>query len=576
MTIWRACCRAVLGLVCLIFAGEANAVELFRTVPLTDDGMGSTARAAMLGATNDTFQGVAGSKINAAGRTVPVVWFVSVDPNDNMTAIGTELPLPMGAEGELVGGARFPNGDRLAVGNITILGVRWGVFWRQPAMGGWGMPQTLCQDAEQSWAARVQYSSSDNILVVAGSAFEGGRWRVVLHRVSTDDVMTVDLPAPPGSNSAALAIDCDMGNTLVGGWVTDRQSRMRPVVWMNSGQGWATFPIDLPNGTQGQVNGVVIMGSGWAVCGDVRRAGRTLGFAATAGGANPANQTLTLLQPLDGYANSSAESFYSPSSKDLSAAISAALGVLGDTTTHEGSNVAKVGLNVVGSCMNPGGHPVATGWLGGSPFAAQQLLLDPGSVAEVRGFRPGDLENTTIGQIVATPGGQPQACVFPATTTHVPDGIDGAVGNITASGGIAPYTFLWHNDDNDLRIRTERSQGMLRAVVDLEFTPLGGPSMPSSIQYHLIARAEGNHPGASGTFNVYAFNFASQTWVPAGSFQLVSADADCMGFIPPDSMGFINPQSGSIRLRIEFIADGNRPTALVVRMAQIIMAELDG
>ena len=544
MTIWRVWRRVALGLVCLMFAGKANAVELFRTVPLTDDGLGSTARAAMLGATNDTFQGVVGSKTNANGMSVPMVWDVNLISN---TAIGTELPLPMGAEGEAVGYATFLSSDRVAVGNITIGGVTWGVFWRKPAMGGWSMPQTLCQDAERSWVAGVQYSSSDNILRVAGSAFEGGRWTAVLHRVSTDDVVTVDLPAPPGSNSAALAVDCDMGNTLAGGWVTDRQGRMRPVLWMNSGQGITLSPITLPNGTQGQVNGVLILESGWAACGDLRRAGRTMGFTATAGGANPANQTLTLLQPLDGSANSSAESF------------------LGNTATHEVRFVA-------GTSMNPGSNPIATDWSSGTSHScpSQQLLLDPDSVAEVSSFT-GDINFGFVGEIVTTPGGQPQACVFTPTTTHVPDSLDVAVGNITASGGVSPYTFLWHNDDNDLRIRTERSGGMRRAVVDLEFTPLGGPSMPSSIQYHLIARAEGNHPGASGTLNVYAFNFASQTWGPAGSFQLVSADADCMGFIPPDSMGFINPQSGSIRLRIEFIADGNRPTAMITKMAQMNM-----
>jgi len=528
-----------------MFAAQVNAIELFRTIPLPDDGRGSTARAAMLGATNDTFKQVVGSKMNGSGMSVPMVWSVNLMTN---TAVGTELPLPMGTQGEALGGATFPatstdggvtfNNDRVVVGNIFDRGTQWGVIWRKPANGMWSMPEPLCQDAEQSWAARADYcGDGSGLLAVAGSAFEGGRWLAVLHYVSATDVVTVDLPAPPGSNGAALGLDCDMGGTWVGGWITDRQGRMRPVVWANTGQGYATFPTSLQSGAQGRVNAILALGSKWLIAGDVIRAGRTVGFATEiyAASADP----ITLLQPLNGYANSLAENFFR-------------LGA----TIQDDDDTPTLSL---GTSTNPGGPPVATVWLDGSPFPAQQLMHDGNTLTRNEAFHLEPGASMAVGSFVDAPGGQLLACVFPATNTHVPDRLD-LLGN-RAGGSADNLVALWHDDNSALRIRAEHSGGMLKAVVDLQFTPLAGPNMPSSIQYNLIARAEGNQPGASGTLNVYAFNFMSQTWVPAGSFQLGLIYSGESGGL--NALGFLNPQSGAVRLRLEFIANGNRPTALV-------------
>ena len=424
MKTWCVCRRAALALVCLMFAGEVRAVELFRAVPLPDDGRGSTARSLNGGIIIfPNIRQVVGSRVNGSRMSVPVIWDVTLMTD---AAVATELPLPAGDQGEALGGATFSNGDMVVVGNLSLNGQPWGVFWRKPANGTWSMPQVLCQDSEQSWVTRSAYSSSNPpCLIVAGSSLEGGRWRATLHFVSTTDVLTVDLPTSPG-NSAALAIARDMGETAAGGWVTDRQGRMRPVLWLNSGQGWSIFPIGLANGAQGQVNDVMRADSRWTAVGVNFQAGRTLGFIAVV---NPSigghEESHGLLQPLDGYANSSAL----------------------DLTTDGGPTF--------GTSYNPGGNPpAATGWFSGvaggsSPFPSQQLLLDPGSVAEVRGFELGDGENMTIGQIVTTSGGQPQACFFPATNTHVPDGIKALVGNIVDFNNDGfPDFLLWHKDGN--------------------------------------------------------------------------------------------------------------------------------
>jgi hypothetical protein len=444
----------------------------------------------------------------------------------------------MGMAGEAVGGATFPNGDRVVIGNIFDSSW-WGVLWRMPAMGGWGMPVALCQDAEQSWVSAAHYCGDDVGLGVAGTAFEGGRWLAVLHFITPTDVLTVDLPSPPGSNAAALGLYCEDGITWAVGRVTDRQGRMRPALWANAGQGWSISLIDLPNGVQGQATGVVTIGAGtWAICGDAMRGGRTTGFTSTI--IDGHEEQHGFLSPLAGYMNSSADS------------------------------LSTDGGVIFGRSMNPGGEPVATGWIGGFPFPAQQLLREPGSVAEVRSVLPNDSSfGQLYGQIVATPGGQPQACVFPAINAHVPDRINLALGTIVGFNNDGFPDFLWHDDDNNLRIRAERSGAMLKAVVDLQFTPLAGPSMSSAIQYNLIARADGVANTGGGTLNVHAFNFASQSWVPSGSFQLTSVYSGESGAL--NGVGFVNPQNGAVRLRLEFIANGNRPTALVLDEVQTYM-----
>ena len=558
MRIRRVCCRAVLGIVCLMFASNANAIELFRTIPLPDDGHGSMARAVNGGIVEfPNVREVAGSKMNAAGMSVPMIWNVNLMSS---AAVGVELPLPTGSEGEALGGATFPNGDRIVVGNVSDRGSQWGSFWRMPAMGSWGSPQVLCQDAERSWVSRGDYCG-EGFFAVAGSSFEGGVWRAVLHLVTPTDVVTVDLPAPAGSNSAALAVDCVKAGgdptpasftLLAGGWITDRQDRMRPVVWVNAGEGWATFPQDIQGADQGQVNGVALTQSGWTACGVNFRAGGSVGFAATSsiGGHEESHG---LVQPLAGFADSSADRF-----------------AISDSSAGRSANI------VSGTSMNPGGSPIPTWWFRGSPVAAQQLLLDPGSVVEVRGFLPNDAETSTLGAIVASSGGQPRACLFRATTTHVPDGIDVPIGKrfSTDDGATFPAAWLWHNDDRELRIRADRAGGVLKAVTDLQFTPLGGPSMPNSIEYRLIARAEGNQPGVTGTLNVYAFNFTSQTWAPAGSFPVTSTASVFSG--ETGALGLINPQNGAVRLRLEFIADGNRPTVFICNMARALYVDETG
>src|SRR5690349_9990354 len=67
---WRVCRRAALGLACLMFAGEAQATELFRAVPLPDDGRGSTARSVNGGIIIfPNIRHVVGSKTNAGGMS---------------------------------------------------------------------------------------------------------------------------------------------------------------------------------------------------------------------------------------------------------------------------------------------------------------------------------------------------------------------------------------------------------------------------------------------------------------------------------------------------------------------------
>ena len=542
MKTWRGCRRAALGLVCLMFAGEVRAVELFRAVPLPDDGRGSTARSVNGGIIIfPNIRQVVGSRTNASGMSVPVIWDVNLMTD---AAVATELPLPAGDEGEALGGATFSNGDMVVVGNLSLNGQPWGVFWRKPANGTWSMPQVLCQDSDQSWVTRSVYSSSNPpCLIVAGSSLEGGRWRATLHFVTTSDVLTVDLPTSPGNspNSAALAVASSTGEVAAGGWVTDRQGRMRPVLWVNSGQGWSIFPIGLANGAQGQVNDVVRADSRWTAVGVNFQAARTLGFRVDDVSVNAPTM---LLQPLDGYANSSAL----------------------DLTTDAGVTF--------GTSYNPGGNPpAATGWFsgatgGGSPFPSQQLLLDPGSVAEVRGFEPSDAENSTVGQIMTTSGGQPQACFFPATNTHVPDGINAAVGNIIDFNNDGfPDFLLWHKDGNSLRVRTERSGGMRKAMFDLQFTPLFRPGPPASAQFDLIVRAEGNQPGAGGTLDVYTLDLASGDWLPLGSFLVTSTDSHFSGNIPTAVIQ--NGGASGIRLRLEFTGKGNQPTALVCDTATV-------
>jgi hypothetical protein len=469
--------------------------------------------------------------------------------------IGTELPLPIGAEGEAIGSATFSSGDLVVVGNVSFQGATWGSFWRRPAMGNWGAPALLCQDAERSWVSDACYTSGhatfDASFLVAGTAFEGGRWLAVLHVINPTDVVTIDLPSPPGSNAAALGLTCEGAMVWVAGRVTDRQGRMHPVVWANTPQGWATLPIDLPDGIQGEATDVVKTGLGTlAVCGNAMRAGRMLGFRIEDVTDN-SSTAAKFLRPLDGYEDSSANTLIA----------------------------STFGRGTFGISMNPGGPPVATGWLGDSPFPAQQLLQEPGSVAEIRVFNNTYQGTTTVGQIVGTPGGQPQACVFRATNTHVPDAIRVPVGAILdqLQGGPG-IDSLWHRDDNKLRVRTERAGGMQKAVVDLDFTPPFPSFMPGSIQYNLIARAASFTfanlgPGTyvvGGTLNVYAFNFANQTWVPAGSFPVTfTQDQFFQGDFNND--GFIDLQSGEVRLRLEFIPDGNQPAVLVCDMARILV-----
>jgi uncharacterized coiled-coil protein SlyX len=111
------------------------------------------------------------------GMQVPMFWAANEYFN---TAVGTELPLPIGAEGEAIGGATFASGDLVVVGNVSEGGATWGEFWRRPAIGDWSAPAPLCQDAERSWVSDACYTSGHTTfgasLLVAGTAFEAGRW----------------------------------------------------------------------------------------------------------------------------------------------------------------------------------------------------------------------------------------------------------------------------------------------------------------------------------------------------------------------------------------------------------------
>ena len=528
------CCRLALAMVCLAFASKASAIELFQPVPLPDDGHGSTAQGWAWTDPLTTVRDIVGSKTNPAGLTVPVIWsYKDVVPIWSQY----ELPLPSGNEGEAIGGATLPDGYTVVVGNLFDRGSQWGVVWRKPPMGSWGMPQVLCQDSERSWVARADYCG-DGILATAGSSFEDGRWRAVLHMVSATDVATVDLPVPSNSNSAALGIRC-MGDTAThdvwaAGRVTDRQGRMHPIVWANSGQGWATFPIDLQGGAQGEATNVVSTGSGWVVCGNAMGAGRTVGFKATLdiGGHEISHG---LLEPLRGLMNSSAD----------------CLSTDGGVT--------------FGKSTNAGGQQVPTGWIGDLPFPARQLMHDGLTVTIFDSFRIQD-NDLAVGNVVNTSGGERQAAVFSPTSTHVPDHFNPVLGNPTDPEGDS-LIGLWHNDDNAARIRCERSGGMQKALLDLGFTPLKLWNVPDLLQYNVIARAEGNQPGASGTLNVYALNTVNNTWLPVGSFQLGGSDTTCTGLFP--AAGMVNAQSGAVHLWLEFVANGNRPTALVCGLAQL-------
>lgn len=536
---------AALGVICLIFAGEAKAIELFRAVPLPDDGLGSTTKG--LTKVGAGTLAVVGSKINLNGMSVPMVWDVNLMSN---TAIGTELPLPMGVEGEAVGSATFPNGDRVVVGNVSSGGATWGVVWRRWFMGVWGMPQLLCSDATESYASRTDYSGeSGALLEVVGSDLEGGRWLPVFHHVSMDSVVTVDLPLPQGWNGAALDVDVadEPGEqTTAVGWVEGPNGRMRPAAWINTGQQWMPSPISMPNSASGLAHAVIINDAGTRVVGEMTRSGRTLGFYTN----NPGGGLLGL-RPLDGYANS--------------------------TATHLTDGLGNTsGDFIFGTSSNPGGNPVATGWLplgltDFGPVFAQQLLLNPGAVAEVRGFKPADLDASTVGEIVATPGGQPQACLFIRTDTNVPDSVDVLVGQAIGEGA-SDLVALWHkDDDSDLIIRARQMGGMRTAVADLTFTPFGSET-PTSGSYTVVARAQSNQPSASGTLNVYAFNWNNQQWQLLNSFLCPNTDQEMSAALPDGfSDTLINPETGAIRLRLEFIGNGNGPIALVARMARIIV-----
>lgn len=540
-----------LAIVCLMSVGNAHAIEMFRTVPLPDDGHGSSAMAAMQGVSSETVKQVVGSKMNASGMKVPVIWTVNLTTND---AVGLELPLPSGQEGEAVGGATFPSGDRVVVGNLIEGLKHWGVIWRRPAMGAWSMPELLCQDSEQSWVTSLVYSGETgglNIVGATGSALEGGRWLAALHFISPDSVMTIDIPTPPVSNAAALRMRFDItgaagasslivhdnpliavSTAVAGGWLTDRQGRRRPVIWTNDGQGWATFPSDFSGGNQGQVNDVHASQSGWTVCGVNFRADRMLGFNGMLdiGGHEESHG---LLQPLQGFASSNAI----------------------DLSTDGGATF--------GISTNATGDALATGWIGDLAFPAQQLMHDGNTVNRLESFRIDDVSVAT-GTAVVAPGGQPQACLFAPLNSHVPDTINVTIGNVANNQA----NLLWHNDDRNLRARSERVGGMQKALLDIGFTPLRNRGVPDLLQYNLIARAEGNQPGASGTLNVYVLDPVSLKWPLVGSFNLTNADQACTGQFP--GAGFVNTQTGNVRLWIEFIADGNRPTTLVCDVATLV------
>ena len=61
--------------------------------------------------------------------------------------------------------------------------------------------------------------------------------------------------------------------------------------------------------------------------------------------------------------------------------------------------------------------------------------------------------------------------------------------------------------------------------------------------------------------------------MPVGSFPLTSVYSGESGGL--NERLFVNPQNGAVRLRLEFIADGNRPTAIVLKMAQMNIAQMN-
>jgi hypothetical protein len=322
----------------------------------------------------------------------------------------------------------------------------------------------------------------------------------------------------------------------VSGTVRNAAGATRAVVWIDRGNGWATFPIDTPGNANSQANSVAIFESGWSTCGAVMQSARTRGFCADSA------DNLNLLTPLDGYDNSSALRHNQPF----------------DDGAGPFNNI------VTGISWNAGGTPVATVWINGQPSPAQQLLLDPNAVADVTAFKPTGNPAVNIGQIVDSTGnGQPRGAVFLNSNIVVPDSLSIVAGRY----GEGKLAGLWHNDGDEFSIRTLSVDGVRTATVDLKLLT-ATQTGPTTWIYTLtiVARVESNGAGVTGTLNIFQRN-ESDLYVLLQSRALTDNE-QLITFTFPNGL-WRNPTTGLLETRLEFIQNGNRPAAVLIESMQM-------
>lgn len=551
-----------------LFCATSHALELLQPRPLQDDGFGSTANAATADhPLADDLAFVFGSKSKPDGKTVPVVWQLT---KGSLTDIIEEIPIPSFAQGEAIGGAVFPNGDLVAVGNLRLGNVTRAVLWRKPSASGWNPPQPLAPNADESTAEHAAYCSAEGgHLHIAGSTKMAGVLLPVVFHFDGHLPAIEPLPVPPGASASGreILVDCtSWGNFIsraAAGWVADRQGRTRPVVWLETPSGWATFPSSLRQGDQGMANSLVILDQDdqtevgrLSICGTLLRSGRTIGFAAQRA-LGSSDENYLLLPPLPGFENSAATDHYS----------------LGDTATHE------VG-HYLGLSSNADGTQVATLWIAdfanssrAKTVAARQLLVDPTALSEIRALKQSGL---LAGQVILSPGQAASAAVFERSGSFVPDSVQVA-SSATGSEVHREPDGLWHQDENELRIRTENNA----VVIDLEF--LTGPIPPFSAEdfrrcvfplcggFILSAHALSNRENPSGTLNVYAFDPLASEFTPRASFPLTATPQSINAFAwdSTEHPHLVDPATGAIKIRLEFIQDFHGPTALALDMARL-------
>jgi len=534
----------------------SDAIELFDRIPLPDYGHGSTALGSYRRSPADGVV-LLGFATTVSGEDVPYVWLV-----DNNSNSSRQLPTPAGAQGNAIGGTTFSNGDMVAIGNLRSATGNSAVLWRKPASGDWSMPVPLASNAAASTAWYVDNCGhGDHIISVTGSL----RTVPVIYLVGVNNVITEQLPLPLRANAEVLGVSCadtPNGERAACGYVTYPAGPngfiTRPIAWVNRGQGWATFPLDFRSDVQGRANAIKRLPSGWAICGTLIEGARSVGFITKWEG--PEFDALWgQLPPLRDEKDSSADSF------------SFVLDgwhdqVFGTSSQSLASSTRPFGDGLILDV-------VATGWIGRRPFEVQQLLSNPQSVGGVRSFRLTDA-GVGVGQIIPDLNEKPEACVFIPTGTLVPDLSVVTLGQ--RLGSEADLTALWHHDGNEERIVTELQERERKAVVDLVFSPgsiderrcmfpyCGG-------NYVMVGRAESIQPGASGALNIYGYDNQSGSFKLLGSFNLTDSNASYT--IPAQAFDWT---AGAVHIRLEFIQNGNAPTALGLDSTQFMLHGTSG